>query len=90
LHNPLVCSYVLGIKGDITGKFSFLSAMAVALPECALLLKLFYENKGNAAAALREFRGLKDFLKGPLFPQALRRLIARFSRVRQIDSFKCH
>lgn len=58
LHKLMGCSCVLGIKGDKTGKMSFLSAMAVTLPERALLVKLFYENKGNAAAALREFRRL--------------------------------
>ncbi|GFX06308.1 hypothetical protein TNCV_505281 [Trichonephila clavipes] len=56
-------SYVLGIKRDETGKMSFLSLMAVTLPECALLVKLFYESKGNAAAALREFRRLKNLRK---------------------------
>ncbi|GBM21670.1 hypothetical protein AVEN_248499-1 [Araneus ventricosus] len=59
---------------------SFLSAMAVALPEWALLVKLFYESKGNAAAALREFRRLKSLRKGPLLPQALKRTIARFEK----------
>lgn len=31
-------------------EISLLSVMAVTLPERALLAKLFYENKGNAAA----------------------------------------
>ena len=87
----------LGIKGDKTGKMSFLSAMAVTLPERALLVKLFYENKGNAAAALREFRRLKNLRKGPLLPQALRRMISRFEKTgdlrvqpgRGIDAFRC-
>ncbi|GFX04369.1 hypothetical protein TNCV_3975161 [Trichonephila clavipes] len=55
LHKATV-HYVLGIKRDETGKMSFLSLIAVTLPERALLVKLFYESKGNAAAALREFR----------------------------------
>ncbi|GFX12675.1 uncharacterized protein TNCV_3157961 [Trichonephila clavipes] len=55
---------------------SFLSLMAVTLTERALLRKLFYESKGNAAAALREFRRLKNLRKGPLLPQALKRMIA--------------
>ncbi|GFW36854.1 DUF4817 domain-containing protein [Trichonephila clavipes] len=55
---------------------SFLSLMAVTLPERALLVKLFYESKGNAATALREFRRLKNLRKGPLLPQALKRMIA--------------
>ncbi|GFV11487.1 uncharacterized protein TNCV_1413641 [Trichonephila clavipes] len=59
---------------------SFLSLMAVTLPERALLVKLFYESKGNAAAALREFRRLKNLRKGPLLPQALKRMIARFEK----------
>ncbi|GFX66892.1 DUF4817 domain-containing protein [Trichonephila clavipes] len=59
---------------------SFLSLMAVTLPERALLVKLFYESKGNAAAALREFRRLKNLSKGPLLPQALKRMIARFEK----------
>ncbi|GFS83592.1 uncharacterized protein TNCV_1658011 [Trichonephila clavipes] len=52
--------------------------MVVTLPERALLVKLFYESKGNAAAALREFCRLKNLRKGPLLPQALKRMIARF------------
>ncbi|GFX12557.1 uncharacterized protein TNCV_3156781 [Trichonephila clavipes] len=59
---------------------SFLSLMAVTLPERALLVKLFYESKGNAAAALREFRQLKNLRKGPLLPQALSRMVARFEK----------
>ncbi|GFV37059.1 uncharacterized protein TNCV_2382061 [Trichonephila clavipes] len=59
---------------------SFLSLMAVTLPERALLVKLFYESKGNAAAALREFRRLKNLPKGSLLPQALKRMIARFEK----------
>ncbi|GFT49463.1 DUF4817 domain-containing protein [Trichonephila clavipes] len=59
---------------------SFLSLMAVTLPERALLVKLFYESKGNTAAALREFRRLKNLRKGPLLPQALKRMIARFEK----------
>ncbi|GFX54935.1 uncharacterized protein TNCV_3318521 [Trichonephila clavipes] len=63
---------------------SFLSLMAVTLPELALLVKLFYESKGNAAAALREFRRLKNLRKGPLLPQALKRMIARFEKTGHI------
>ncbi|GFV35672.1 DUF4817 domain-containing protein [Trichonephila clavipes] len=59
---------------------SFLSLIAVMLPERVLLLKLFYESKGNAAAALREFRRLKNLRKGPFLPQALKRMIARFEK----------
>ena len=56
---------------------SFLSTMAVTLPERHLLVKLFYENKGNAAAALRKFRLIKNLRKGQLRPQALKRMITR-------------
>ncbi|GFT91226.1 DUF4817 domain-containing protein [Trichonephila clavipes] len=59
---------------------SFLSLMAITLPERALLEKLFYESKGIAAAALREFRRLKNLRKGPLLPQALKRMFARFEK----------
>ena len=50
---------------------SYLSAMVVTLPERALLVKLFYENKGNDAAALRKFCLIKNLRKGPILPQAL-------------------
>ena len=54
--------------------------MAATLPERALLVKLFYENKGKAAAALRKFRLIKNLRKGPLLPQAVKRMIARFEK----------
>ena len=57
---------------------SFLSPMAVTLPNRALLVKLFYENKGTAPVSLLKFRLLKNLRKGPLLPQALMRLIAPF------------
>ncbi|GFS72804.1 DUF4817 domain-containing protein [Trichonephila clavipes] len=59
--------------------------MPVTLPESALLMKLFYESKGNAAADLREFRRLKNLLKGPLLPQALKRMIVRFEKTGHLD-----
>ncbi|GFV87672.1 uncharacterized protein TNCV_779561 [Trichonephila clavipes] len=59
---------------------SFLSLMAVTLPERALLVKLFYKSKGNAEAALQEFCRLKNLCKGPLLPQALMRMIAQFEK----------
>ena len=43
-----------------------------------LLVNLFYENKGNSAAALWKFRLIKNLRKGPLLPQALKRIIVRF------------
>ena len=59
---------------------SLLSAMAVTLPERALLVTLFYENKENAATGLRKIRLIKNLFKGPLLPQALKRMIARFEK----------
>ena len=64
---------------------SYLSAMDVALPEGALLVKLFYECKGNAAAALLKFRLIiKNLLKRPLLPQALKSMITRFENTRNL------
>ena len=57
---------------------SFLSTVAVTLPERVLLVKLFHENKRNAAAALRKFSLIKNLRKGPLLARALKRMIARF------------
>ena len=59
---------------------SLLSAMAVTLPERALLVTLFYENKENAATGLRKIRLIKNLFKGPLLPQALKGMIARFEK----------
>ena len=72
------------MKEDKSGKMSFLSAIAVTLPERTLLLKLFYENKGNDAAALRKFRLIKNLRKGPLLPQAIKRMIARLEKSRNL------
>ncbi len=47
--------------------------MTVSLVECAILVKLFYENKGNASAAVCEFRGRKNLRRGPVF--ALTRIL---------------
>ena len=41
---------------------------------------LFYENKVNAAAALRKFRLIKNIRKGSLLLPALKRMIARFEK----------
>ncbi|GFX87584.1 DUF4817 domain-containing protein [Trichonephila clavipes] len=38
------------------------------------------DQQSNAAAALREFRRLKNLRKGPLLPQALKRMITRFEK----------
>ena len=52
--------------------------MATNLPERALIVKLFYENQGNAVAALREFRRRKKLRRGPMSPQGVRDMISRF------------
>ena len=54
------------------------------MPECALLVKLFYENKENASALLREFCQLRNSRKGPLPPQAIRTMIAQFEKTGEI------
>lgn len=54
--------------------------MAISLPERALIVKLFYENHGNAAAALREFRRRKMLRSGPMSPQGVRDMISRFEK----------
>ena len=57
---------------------SFLTSMAVTLLERTLLVKLLYGKKGNAEASLWKFHLIKNLGKGPLLPQALKRIIARF------------
>ena len=54
--------------------------LAVVQPEHALLLKLFCENNGNAAAIFREYRRLKNLRKGPLRSHAVRIMISRFEK----------
>ncbi|GFX66938.1 hypothetical protein TNCV_999771 [Trichonephila clavipes] len=52
--------------------------MMVSLVECALLGKLFYENKGNASAAIREIRRRKILLRGPLSTKCMWAMIKGF------------
>jgi hypothetical protein len=54
--------------------------MPLSLPDRALILKLFYVNSSNAAAALREFRHVKGMRKGkgPMTPSSLRRMVNKF------------
>ena len=54
------------------------------LPERALLVKLYYCNDENAAAVVREFRGLKKQRRGPMSEQALRDMMAKFERTGQL------
>lgn len=54
--------------------------MPLSLPDRALILKLFYVNSSNTAAALREFRRVKGMRKGkgPLIPCSVRRMVKKF------------
>ncbi|GBL92397.1 hypothetical protein AVEN_174691-1 [Araneus ventricosus] len=54
--------------------------MVISLPERALIVKLFYENQGNAVVALREFRGRKKVRRRPTSPQGVRDMISRFDK----------
>lgn len=44
----------------------------------ALLVKLFYQNNNNSAAALREYRRIKGIRRGPLSAVALKNMIRKF------------
>lgn len=52
--------------------------MKLTLPDRALLVKLFYQRKSNASAALKAFRQVKGLRKGPLTITNLRNMILRF------------
>ncbi|GFQ73849.1 hypothetical protein TNCT_233141 [Trichonephila clavata] len=52
--------------------------MTVSLVERALLVKLFYENKGNASAAAREFYHRKSLKFRPMSTNDNRAMIKRF------------
>ncbi|GFT03821.1 DUF4817 domain-containing protein [Trichonephila clavipes] len=52
--------------------------MAVSFVERWLLVKLFYENKGNASAAVREFRHRKNLWRVPMSTKGIWALIKRF------------
>ena len=54
------------------------------LPERALLVKLYYRNGENAAAAVREFRRLKKQRRGPMSERALRDMMGKFERTGQL------
>ena len=43
-----------------------------------LLVKLFYQNNNNSAAALREYRRIKGMRKDPLSVPGLKNMIRRF------------
>ncbi|GFV04405.1 hypothetical protein TNCV_920261 [Trichonephila clavipes] len=50
----------------------------VSLVESAFLVNLFYENKGNASAAVCEIRRSKNLLHGPMSTKGIRAMIKRF------------
>ncbi|GFW44243.1 hypothetical protein TNCV_1746721 [Trichonephila clavipes] len=52
--------------------------MVVSLVNSALLVKLFYENKGNASAAVCEFRYRKNLQWGPISTKSIQAMIKRF------------
>ncbi|GFX41677.1 hypothetical protein TNCV_3110731 [Trichonephila clavipes] len=52
--------------------------MAVAVVERALLVRLFYENKGNASAAALEFCHRKYLRRGPMSTKDIRAMVMRF------------
>lgn len=54
------------------------------LVEKALLVKLYYCNGENAAAAVREFRRLKKQRRGPMSDRALRDMMVKFERTGQL------
>lgn len=53
--------------------------------EHALLVMVFYENKRNAAAALRQFHRLKSLRKGLFLLQDLERAITRFKKTEHLE-----
>ncbi|GFS67842.1 hypothetical protein TNCV_2295071 [Trichonephila clavipes] len=52
--------------------------MTVSSVERALLVKLFHQNKGNASAAVGEFRRRKNLRRGPMSTNGIRAMIKRF------------
>ena len=50
----------------------------------ALLVKLYYHNDENAAAALRKFRRLEIQRRGPMSEQALRDMMVKFVRTERL------
>lgn len=54
------------------------------LKDKALLVKLFYQNDENSAAAIRAFRRLKNIRRGPMTPRALRDMMKKFERTGQL------
>ncbi|GFS59360.1 hypothetical protein TNCV_3725141 [Trichonephila clavipes] len=63
---------------DIAMFKSMIPAVPISLVEGALLVKLFYKNKGNASAAFRKYRRGKNQLRRPLCTIDIWILINRF------------
>ena len=58
--------------------------MRLTLAQCALLVKLFYLNQYNAAAALHKFRRRNNLRKVPLSINAVKTMVKKFEKK---DSF---
>ncbi|GFV88115.1 hypothetical protein TNCV_3242641 [Trichonephila clavipes] len=58
--------------------------MTAYLVERALLVKLFYENKGNASAAVHEIRRRRNLLREPMSTKVIRPMIKRFEETRKL------
>lgn len=59
-------------------KYQLICKMRLTLAQRALLVKLFYLNQSNAAAALREFRSRNNLRKGPLSINAVKAMVKKF------------
>ncbi|GFX14583.1 uncharacterized protein TNCV_4015811 [Trichonephila clavipes] len=59
--------------------------MSLCLPDRALLAKLFYQNDNSAIVALRKFRTLKGFRKGPLTAKNLRLMVTKFEETGSLN-----
>ncbi|GFW64164.1 hypothetical protein TNCV_708691 [Trichonephila clavipes] len=60
--------------------------MMVSLVERALLGKLFYENKRNTSAAVREIRIRKNLLRGTMSTKGIRAIIKRFKEMNKLGA----
>ncbi|GFX14238.1 DUF4817 domain-containing protein [Trichonephila clavipes] len=54
------------------------------LPAKALLVKLFYRNSENAEIPVREFSRLKKQRHGPMSTRALKYMVVKFEKTRQL------
>ncbi|GFR07069.1 hypothetical protein TNCT_525251 [Trichonephila clavata] len=58
--------------------------MRISLIERALMMKLFYENKGYAFAAVCEIRRRKNLLRVPMSAKGIQSMIKRFEEMRKL------